>query len=280
MKHHTSLKPVHYYRLPALRILATVLALLGGIIPPTLSAVTITFDSGDAFFENFRLFKQNGDNPTYDATNGGMTVPKGNNATYVYDTTPADATKATQDTFTISPNNPFTISTTFVMGYANSSIGIYIVNPANEATGYLALYNINASASKDQLRIATNAIPNITGAGTLIGVTDQDGLDLNQEGIMKITYGLEAEGTTGYLSIDLYSSAAPETPVYSFTKTAITDPLTTFEIALRFSRQASDNAYVIKNLEMVPELATHATLAGLALLGIAIFQRIQTRRRR
>ncbi|MDR1280152.1 MAG: hypothetical protein LBK99_04955 [Opitutaceae bacterium] len=220
--------------------------------------------------------------------NGGIGASTSNavNGGYIYDTTPGDGTKGTQSTFTITKANSLTVSISLSIPTTNSSIGIYIVDPDNENTGYLALYNVNSSGTNDLIRFSTNATPSNGGAGSLPLGSTGSGLDLNETGTLVFTYGLN-ENDQGVMTLSMFNSGSATTPVHSdsFTMTGISNPLTTFEVSLRIAGQPGNGTYVLNHFSAtvgdgagaIPEPATVTLLSGaVAIIGVLIARRRAT----
>jgi MYXO-CTERM domain-containing protein len=227
----------------------------------------LDFETPNQYTDNFRqLFSGNfgaGIQSNNGVDNDVVTVLAGKSATMVYDTTPADA--AEKSVFTVSHGSPVTVTADVRFGGATSSFGVYIVDAANEANGYLALFNINQNSTTgaDLIRFSGNGAPNAGTAGTLNAGTSGEALDLNTFGTVQVTYSIDADNHPALsLSVGSFSD--------SFTFASISNPLTSVEVALRDSAQNGgtgdfDNFNVTGT---TPEPAATAILgfAGLALL--------------
>jgi hypothetical protein len=154
------------------------------------------------------------------------------NFTFVIDTTPADANEKT--VFTVSQGNPVTFSADLRFSTATSSFGVYFVDPANEANGYLALLNIDQTGTNELIRFASNGIPNTGGAGTLVTGGTGDAMALNQFANAFFTYDIDANNHP-VLSVSFGSLTG------SVTFDTITTPLTSVELAIRDSSQNIGN---------------------------------------
>lgn len=217
----------------------------------------------------------------YDSDSGGLLIsPAGAYATYIYDTTPADGT-TTQNTFTVSGENPFSFSMDFVMGKTGSSLGVYIVDPSDETKGYLALYNITSSSSNanDQLRFTWSCNPSTAAGANYSGLSGNQlsnvsGLAPGDPGTLVFTYGI-GDDDKGYMKLDVYKTGDPSlVATCTYAQTTGT-PLTTFEIALRLTNgSGAGDSLLLKNITgpfPIPEPATAAAvLAASALACLAL----------
>ena len=149
---------------------ALVAAPLFALGQPALAAV-IDFESAGDYTSNFRRLEREGAGVNEaQSANGAakdyLRAAGGSNAsrlTTVYDTTPVSA--ATRTTF----GSGLTVEFDARIPHADRSVGIYLIDAdsTGESAGYLALFNLDSTATTDRLRFASNANPSTGGAGTL-----------------------------------------------------------------------------------------------------------------
>lgn len=258
---------------------------------PLAKATVIDFESPNDYANNFRKVAAITPVQTTGLPNNYLlfhaSATASNTSSLIYDTTPGDATAATASAYAVSQSSPLSVTTDVSFPTNNSSFGIYIVDATNEANGYLALFNVNASgvSPNDQIRFASNAIPNgsgTTNAGTLNspGKTSADAATLAALTTINVTYSIDSSNHP-VLTLTANPGAAN---AYSDTLTfsAITTPLTTVEVGYRLSAQSGNtNEYQIDNaiIDGTPAAPAPepATLGTCALAAAPLFAR---RRRR
>ena len=185
----------------------------------------------------------------------------------ILDSTPADGTVKT--TFT----GGFTVTFDFRAGDASSSIGIYAVDPTNETSGFLALFNIDDSGAtppgSDRIRIFSGSNPTTSAAGTAAATfTGTAGIDAGSA-FTPVTVTYSVVGTTPTMSMNVGTLFGSQTFAPG---TAIASP----EIALRVFDATSGNANStdVDNFNAVPEPGS----AGLLGMGaIALLARRKSR---
>jgi hypothetical protein len=257
------------------------------IAAPLAKATVIDFETPTDYANNFRKVAAITPLQTTGQPNNYLyfhaSTSASNTSSLIYDTTPGDATAATASAYSVSAGSPLSVTTDVSFPTNNSSFGVYIVDASNEANGYLALFNVNASGfnPNDQIRFASNAIPNGSGstnAGTLNtpGKTSADAVALATLSTIDVTYSIDADNhpvltlTANPGAANAYSD--------SITFSSITTPLTTVEVGYRLSAQSGNtNEYQIDNVTLdgtpapTPEPAT--ALAACALAPAMLFAR-------
>lgn len=203
---------------------------------------------------------------------------------YVYDTTPADATGATQNKFSLNVGDSISVSMDIgnisSLG-AGTSLGFYFANPnaQTSAVNYYGIVSVNNQVANEQFRFGSGAALNSTQTnGTLVAGTPQfadGGLTVSDPVFrtVKVTYQL-----TSLNSITMTSQAGSATS--SITYSGIT-PLNEVAVAFRISPSvgATVRTMQLDNFEVtvVPEPSTYAALAGVLGLGAALFRRSRSR---
>jgi hypothetical protein len=241
---------------------------------PARAAVTVDFESPTAFTDNFRklagtatpVMSANG------ADNDFLSINPATTLMPAYDTTPADG--AVKNTFAVAPGAALGVSADVRFATTNSSLGVYITDPADETKGYLAIFNVNAPSvsGNDQIRFASNGNPATGGAGTLVnGKSDGNALDLATWGTVNVTYAIDANNHP-VLSIGVGAYTD------SVTFTDISTPLTNVEVVFRLAAQAGSGTYDFDNVTITPAAAPEP--ASAALLGLAALPALARRRRR
>lgn len=210
--------------------------------PAVRASVVVDFETPTDFANNFRKISGVTPNQTTGQSNNYLSFTGNNFSILAYDTTPGDGT-ATTSAYTVSASSPLSITTDAYFASNNSSFGIFIIDATNEANGYLALFNVNATGvtPNDQIRFSGNAIPNgtsATNAGTLNtpGKTSADAAGLSAFATINVTYSIDGSNHP-VLTLTANPGAAN---AYSDTITfsTITTPLTNVEIGYRLSSQA------------------------------------------
>ena len=234
---------------------------------PAKAAVTVDFESPTAFADNFRKLSGSA-TPALSANgpdNDFLSINPNSTLMPAYDTTPADGTE--KNTFAVAPGAALGISADVRFATTNSSLGVYITDPADETRGYLAIFNVNAPSvsGNDQIRFASNGNPATGGAGTLVaGKADGNALDLATWGTLNVTYSIDANNHP-VLSIGVGAYTD------SVTFTDITTPLTEVEVVLRLAAQGGTGTFDLDNVTITPapEPATAALLGMLTLPALA-----------
>ncbi len=253
-------------------------------IPATVGrAALVDFETAGDLTNNFR--QSTGDAnvaQTADAAgNDYVTVNNQQTAnagkSFLYDTTPADATSGTASTF--SSTNPITVSYAFqagTTGTSTNSFGVYIIDPTNETTNsLLALLNVDASATNERIRFFKDGNWSTSSAGTQVGSNNDSSSSIVAVGdpFKTLTLTYSVSGTTPTLTLAVGSFSA--TSAFS-AGDAITNP----EFALRiYDAQTSDGSSITQhtttanfdNFQVVPEPASLGMLG--AGLGLALMRR-------
>ncbi|MDR2675300.1 MAG: hypothetical protein LBC18_10685 [Opitutaceae bacterium] len=225
------------------------LLLLAALAPPRMAA--FDFGTAQTFGENFREAQSsNHKKLSWDKAGKSMKAPPPVSATYIYDTTPADASAATQNTFAVSQTDTLTVRVTFAAGTPRSSIGIYLIDPADERNGLLALYNVDNDGGDDVIRFVSNAMPATGGAG---GVDKAEkykspGIAPDETGTLVLTYGIDAENK-GVMTLRMLNGAGVEAHSASHTVKAFRNPLAPVAVGLRVSAQNGRGAWLLKSFE-------------------------------
>lgn len=234
------------------------------------AAAVLTFETPGEYDANFREIHAG---PETSQTNNGAANdfvvktqdPSTNTATVaVFDTTPADDVVKSQFA------SPVTVTFDARVANASSSVGIYIVNPANDDQGLLALFNVDDSGAggQDRIRFWTGANPDTSGAGSTVdtlsgnaGVTAGSGAFFP----MSLTYSVS--GSTPTMTL----SAGSLSRTFTFAAdTAIDNP----EIALRLFDTSAAGTVDVDNFDIVPEPS------GAAVVGLCAAFGVLARRRR
>ncbi|RYD79458.1 MAG: PEP-CTERM sorting domain-containing protein [Verrucomicrobiaceae bacterium] len=238
-------------------------------------SLTLDFESTNQYSENFRAFL-NGQLVTQSslgAANDYITLKSVaglNSATTAYDVTPAD--DLAKSFFTVTQETPLTISANVAFSSATSSFGIYIVDKNNEGAGYLALFNIDQTATTtDMIRFYSGATPLTGGTGTVHSSFDGNAFALNEFGSVSVTYSINANNNP-VLSMTAGGFSK------SVTFSDITTPFTEVEVAMRISAQGAvgQTVNVDNFLVPVPEPSS-AALLGISGVVIAGFRRRRAR---
>jgi hypothetical protein len=212
------------------------------------------------------------------ASNDYMTSVGGSaSASLVYD---ANGAGAGISNFAVSQSSSLTVSLDLACT-TNNSLGIYIINAANETQGYLAILNVNSSGANDQLRFANNAVPTTAGAGTLVNGSFANNADLG--------YAPQASPFSSFKNLTLnYSINGSSNPVLTFyngatllsTLTLSGTAFTDVEVGLRFNSNfgtiGADNFSITAT--SVPEPSSFALMAAGAGL-FAVLRRFSGARR-
>lgn len=260
------------------KLLCCCAGLVAGIAVISNAAVAATEANLDfettQYPNNFRVLNANGATISQTANgvaNDFMRSVNGSGASVVYD---ANGSTAGISSFTVSSTASLTVSADVSFNTGNNSFGIYIVNASNEAQGYLAIFNVNASGANDQIRFASNAAPSTSGAGTLGAGSFANNADVGIAANslfsnISLTYGIN-ESNNPVLTLTAGSQTS------SISLTSITSPFTNVEIGFRFGSSAGTVAMdnlVISTASAVPEPSSFAALAGIAALGVCFTRR-------
>ncbi|WP_145928655.1 hypothetical protein OH491_02260 [Termitidicoccus mucosus] len=223
--------------------------LLATLAPSRVAA--FEFDTAKTFGENFReVHSFNNKKLSWDKAGKDMKAMPPMSATYIYDTTPADAAAGTQNTFAVSQADTLTVKVSLAMGTAKSSIGIYLIDPANERKGLLALYNVDNDGGDDVIRFVSNAIPVTGGAGGVDRAENHKspGIAPNETGTLVLTYGIDAQNK-GVMTLKMLNSEGREVHSASHTVKEFRTPLSPVEVGLRVAAQNGQGVYVLKSFE-------------------------------
>jgi hypothetical protein len=221
---------------------------------------------------NFRVLNANGATLSQTANGAGndfMRSVNGSGSSVLYD---ANGSTSGISSFSVSATQSLTVSADVNFTVSNNSFGVYIVNAANEAQGYLAIFNVNFSGTNDQLRFASNAVPTTSGAGTLVAGSypnnADSGIGLTAFGNISLTYSIN-ELNNPVLTM----TAGTQTSSIAFS--SISTPFTEVEIGFRFG--SSSGTIGMDNLTIsttsIPEPSTYAALAGVIAIGACIVRR-------
>lgn len=265
-------------RLPTLSLIAGV-AFFAMPSAHAATLVDIDFNETADFTDNFRQLFTTGGNPiSVNTTDEVLQFSAVTSYIHVYDTTPSDGIAKT--TFNLTQDgDPVIVTANFSVPTANSSIGIYVINAAAEATttSYLALLNVNNSGTRDLIRFSSNANPTVSSnAGTLNTGTlgADDGVALNTMSQLTVTYGINASNQ-GVLTL----SAGGYSDSITFAGTA----LSTIEIGWRLSAATGSGQFKLNDFQVsqgaaIPEPGATALLAGFVGLGTCTGLRRRPRR--
>jgi hypothetical protein len=236
-------------------VLGAFLLLLATLAPSRVAA--FDFDTAKTFEENFReVHSFNNKKLSWDKFGKGMKTMPPMSATYIYDTTPADASAGTQNTFAVSQTDTLSVTVSLAMGTPKSSIGIYLIDPANERKGLLALYNVDNDGGDDVIRFVSNAIPVTGGAGGVDKAESHKspGIASNETGTLILTYGID-ERTKGVMTLKMLNSEGKEVHSVRHTVKEFRDPLTPVEVGIRVAAQNGQGVYVLKSFVAVIDSA-------------------------
>jgi hypothetical protein len=192
------------------------------IVPATVApAAVIDFETDGDLTNNFRQSSDNADvaQTPNSAGNDFVTVHNVANAnagkSFLYDTTPSDATAGTASTF--SSATPLTVSYDFqaaTIGTSTStnSFGIYIVDPANNANSLLALLNVDFSGTNEGIRFFRDGNWTATVAGTLVGSATNSTSSVVALGdpfkTLTLTYSVSGTTPTLTLAVGAFSATS------------------------------------------------------------------------
>lgn len=239
------------------------------------AAINLDFETAGQFPNSFRTLNANGATLVQTSNGAGndfMTSSNGSGSVLVYD---ANGSAGGSSSFTVGQSLPLTVSANVSFTVSNNSFGIYIVNAANAAQGYLAIFNVNASGGNDQIRFASNAVPSTSGAGSLGAGSFANNADTG------ITTGSVFGGVSLTYSINgsnnpvLTMTAGSQTS--SITFSSITTPFTEVEVGFRFGSSSGivgmDELNIVPTTASIPEPSTFAVLAGFSVLGVCALRR-------
>jgi hypothetical protein len=237
------------------------------------AAVNFDFETPGQFTGNFRVLKGNSvfsqtgptdANDYLNITGAGISA----NAAIAYDTTPADSTSI--NAFT----GPASISADAQFNANDSSLGVYIINAADETKSYLALFNINhtgGNEATDLIRFSSNADASQVGAGTLnAGKTGDAGFALGVFNPINLQYNVDASNH----------------PVLTLTAGSLSDTITfdtldafpQYEVGFRVSPKTPGDLHLDNvSIDATPAVPEPATVGLLSLAALPLLMR---RRRR
>jgi len=236
---------------------------------PAASAATFDFETSGQWDANFRevLRPEEMSQTSNGAANDFVrkTGSSLNTATVaILDLTPADGVR--KNVFT----NGFTVTMDIAFTGSGASMGIYAVDPNNEAAnGLLALFNVDSSGSNDRFRFWSGSTPTNSGTGAAAGDTTAAG-GSNADGVYApITFTYSVSGTTPTMTIQSGTHTATSTFPAG---TALANP----EVALRVYGSSSastlvdiDNLVITPESTEIPEPASAGLLAAGAVLGLS-----------
>jgi hypothetical protein len=200
-----------------------------------------------------------------------MRSVNGSGASIVYD---ANGSAENISNFTVSKTVSLNVTMDLSFSTSGNSFGIYIINAANEAQGYLALFNVNNSGSNDTIRFSS-AVVNPTTPST-VGSIPAGSYANNQD------LGIGPTGTFSSYSFS-YSINANNEAVLSMTAGAQTSTYTIAgtsaftNVEVGFRLGSSSGTVGVDNFNIsttaIPEPSTYAALAGIAVLGMCLARR-------
>jgi hypothetical protein len=256
----------------ALLVGASATAARAAVITTSVPVGPITFDTPADYTNNFREFYDNG--AKLNQSGGVLAQTAGantDNGIAIYDQTPADATDV--NVFA----SPFRVTFTGRAAVAASSIGVILIDPADNNNNVIALFNFDVGGvtTADTIRFFKDGPINTTqtSVGTQVGatVTGDAGVDGNST-FTNFTLDYSVSGTTPTLKLTVGSLSA--TSAFS-AGDAIASPQLAFRL---FDATNAAGSTDIDNVTVtaVPEPAS----AGLvALAGLpALFRRGRRRR--
>jgi hypothetical protein len=213
-------------------------------------AFSLDFETTGQFTNNFRTLTGLPVQTTNGAGNDFVHMGTGTGSS-IYD---ANGAAAGISTFNVSQSSSLTISGVLAFNANGNSFGIHIVNPSNEATGYLALFNVNYSGSSDQFRFSTDANPTSASAGATLANGSFDNLS---------DVGVSNDAVFKPFSL-VYSLNSSDNPVFSWTVGSQTSTatyaitgLSNVEVGIRMF---STNSVRMDNFSIVPEPAPVGTM--------------------
>ncbi|NJL70290.1 MAG: PEP-CTERM sorting domain-containing protein [Candidatus Competibacteraceae bacterium] len=256
-------------------------------LSPAVHAQVLTFETGTAsdnqFTQNFRRIDSWTDNtvgqtdPTAGEPNNDYaflstsTVSPDpiNGGLLLFDTTPADTTAGTDNTFA----GPLTITLDISAVQADSSIGIMFLDGTN-TNNLLALFNLDTTGTSDRIRFFRDGIATAVSAGTQIGTTANGGSGLNISGTDPFTFGTMTVTYTPGTSNDTLLSLTVGTLSHSVS-ILNTDRIDTPRIGVRlFDPSSAAGSVKFDNFSIVPEPSTVALL----LCGLGALAALRRRR--
>jgi len=204
---------------------------------------------------------------THENKTGSSSTPA-----FLYDSTPADTTSATDSVF--STAGDITVSLDFRAAAATSSIGIYFADPSNYNNNLLCLFTLDASSTTDTFRAwrdgtvaAGSASP-----GTQVGSTANFATSVASAGsptFTSLAFKLSVSGSTPTLS--LTSGSQTSSQVFSSGDFDFLGSNAVVMVRMNDGNINSTSAFDFDNFQIqaVPEPSAWLLLsAGLALLVI------------
>lgn len=236
--------------------------------------VSLDFETAGDVANNFRALSVN--NASFTQTSNGvandsMSVTSTGVSglrSFIYDTTPANAT--VQNTFSGSVLIEGDIDTTG----STTSFGIYLLNPAGEATGnqLLSLFNWDSSGTNDLLRLfKTSSVTSGSASGQHYTSGNVNAGTNVADGFTHYALSYRADtvdSTQAVLNLTVGSFSTGD--IFMGTGTYFS----TYEIGFRFSPNGSGQTVFLDNFSVtqIPEPST-VTLAVLGLLGLVLLRR-------
>ena len=241
-------------------------------------SVPLDFETANQFTNSFRVLNANGATITQTSNgvaNDYMQSSAGSGSAVVFD---VNGSTTGISSFTVSQATSLTVSADISFTVSTNSFGIYIINAANEAEGYLAIFNVNNSSTNDQIRYANGVVnPTTSAAGTLVagssGFANNADTGINLGGVFgNVSFTYSINGANAPV---LTMTAGSQTSSYTIAGTAFTE----VEVGFRFG--SSSGIVAMDNLNIatsaVPEPSTYAALAGFAVLGLVALRRRENR---
>jgi hypothetical protein len=249
-------------------------------------AVVVDFSGASDFANNFRLLPFSSGHTI--AQTGSVLTVTGNNVNttavaYIYDTTPADATPGTQNSFSLQVGESISVSLdigNISANNAGSSIGFYFASPTAPGSpgNFLALMNINNSGANEQFRFANNAtLSNSSPNGSAFSAGSPSladtGVTLSDPIFRTVTATYLLNSATS-VTMTLASGAITSSVTFN-SVTAFSD----VAVAFRMSPVAGTPRRTMEidnfDVTVIPEPSTYALLAGAAGLGLALRRRFK-----
>lgn len=252
--------------------------LLGASVAAHADTPPLDFETAGQFSGSFRILNANGAALTQ-TSNGVasdyMQSANGSGSALVFD---ANGATAGISSFTVSQSASLTVSADISFTVSSNSFGIYIINAANEAEGYLAIFNVNNSGTNDQIRYANGIVnPSTSAAGTLVagssGFANNADTGINLGGVfgaVSLTYSINGSNAPV-----LTLTAGSQTSSYTIAGTAFTEVEVGFRLGSSSGIVGMDNLNIVTSA--VPEPSTYSALAGITVLGLAALRRRENR---